>query len=190
MKYSVPILATLLGLSLGNSSALADKATFAGGCFWCMEQAFQDLEGVDDVVSGFTGGTLKNPTYSGNHEGHYEAIEVTYDPAVIDYPQLLQVFWRNIDPFDSRGQFCDKGSSYLSVIFVMNEEQRLLAQRSKEQVKQAFPAKQVVTPILNASVFYPVEEYHQDYYKKNPLRYRFYKATCGRANRLEEIWGG
>ena len=176
------------------SNALADKAVFAGGCFWCMESDFEKLKdkGVIDVVSGFTGGKLKNPTYNGNHEGHYEAIEVTYDPNRISYQDLLDYYWLQIDPFDDKGQFCDKGHSYLSAIFVANNKERELAEKSRQKVVEQFPDKKVVTPVLDATVFYPIkgdESYHQDFYKNSPIRYKFYRFNCGRDSRLEEIWG-
>jgi peptide-methionine (S)-S-oxide reductase len=184
---------TLLVLSLGASpAAWADKAYFAGGCFWCMESDFEGLPGVEDVVSGFTGGTLKNPTYNGNHTGHYEAVEITYDPSIVSYQGLLDHYWVNIDPFDPAGQFCDKGPSYRAAIFVSTPEERRLAEQSKQKVEAMFPDQKVVTQILDASTFYPIkgnESYHQDYYKKSPLRYKFYRYTCGRDARLEEIWG-
>jgi peptide-methionine (S)-S-oxide reductase len=172
--------------------AVADKATFAGGCFWCMESDFEKVEGVADVVSGFTGGTLINPSYEGDHTGHYEAVEITYDPDKISYEKLLEHYWVNIDPFDAKGQFCDKGHSYLSAIFVANESERALAETSRMKVVSQFPDKTVVTPVLDASAFYPIkgkESYHQDYYKNNPVRYKFYRYSCGRDQRLEEIWG-
>ncbi len=174
-----------------NPPAQADSATavFAGGCFWCMEAAYQGKDGVRDVVSGFTGGTLPNPTYRGNHEGHFEAIEVTYDPAVIGYRELLDLYWVNIDPFDDRGQFCDKGFRYRSAIFVATEEQRQLAEASLERVRQQFPQQTVHTEIREAGRFWPVEEAHQDYYLKNPARYKFYRWNCGRDQRLQQIWG-
>ena len=185
---------SLIFLLLGFSTnyAAADKAIFAGGCFWCMESDFEKLEGVSEVISGFTGGTLENPTYSGNHEGHYEAVEVIYDSNIISYKKLLDYYWVHIDPFDSRGQFCDKGFSYLSAIFVSNEEERKLAEASKQKVIEEFPNQKVVTPILDTSTFYPItgkESYHQDYYKNNPLRYKYYRWNCGRDQRLEQIWG-
>jgi peptide-methionine (S)-S-oxide reductase len=188
MQHKIPASLILLCLLLPNA-ALADKAIFAGGCFWCMEAAFQDVEGVTAVVSGFTGGTLKNPTYSGNHQGHYEAVAVSYDPQLISYLQLLAIFWVNIDPFDDEGQFCDKGSSYRSAIFVANDAQRQLAEASRLKVVKQFPDREVVTPVLAAARFWPVEEYHQDYYIKNPLRYKYYRYSCGRDNRLQQIWG-
>lgn len=174
------------------SNAAADKTILAGGCFWCMEADFEKLAGVNDVVSGFSGGTLKNPTYNGNHEGHLEAVEITYDPDKISYKQLLEYYWVNIDPFDAKGQFCDKGPSYLSAIFVANGTERAIAEQSKRDVAEKFPNKKIITPILDASVFYPIkgeESYHQDYYKNNPIRYNAYRWNCGRDKRLREIWG-
>ena len=182
----------ILGLSAFNHAAIADKAVFAGGCFWCMESDFEKLEGVTDVISGFTGGSVVNPTYRGDHTGHYEAVEITYDSKVVTYNQLLDHFWKNIDPFDDRGQFCDKGHSYLSAIFVANEAEKKLAEQSRKKVVEKFPKQTVVTPILSASIFYPVEGeecYHQDYYKNNPIRYKFYRYNCGRDKRLKQIWG-
>ena len=170
-------------------TAATQKAIFAGGCFWCVESLYQETPGVTAAVSGFTGGTLKNPTYNGNHTGHYEAVEVSYDPALISYQQLLDLYWLNIDPFDDRGQFCDKGPSYRSAIFVANAEERTLAEASKQAVAKRFPDQAVVTEILPVNTFYLVEAAHQDYYAKNPLRYRFYRSGCGRDNRLEQIWG-
>ena len=174
------------------------KATFAGGCFWCMEAVYQKLEGVSDVVSGFTGGTSTNPTYKGDHSGHYEAIQVTYDPSIISYSQLLEKFWVNVDPFDAGGQFCDRGPSYLSAIFFANDQQKIAAERSRaaitERFANSFPGQaaaattKIVTPVLVASTFYPVEEYHQDYFLKKPLRYKFYRSRCGRDARLTELW--
>ena len=183
----------LLLVLLSNlfSTALAESATaiFAGGCFWCMESNYQDVEGVSDVVSGFTGGTLKNPTYSGNHQGHYEAIQVTYDPAVVSYQRLLDLFWVSIDPFDNAGQFCDKGAGYRSAIFPGSDIEAKLAEQSLATVQAKFPAQEVRTEIELAGEFWPVEEYHQDYYLKNPVRYKYYRWTCGRDRRLEKIWG-
>ena len=188
----------ILGLVLSASMlfyvslANADKAVLAGGCFWCMESDFEKLPGVTDVISGFTGGEVENPTYRGNHEGHYEAVEVTYDAEQVSYQEILDHYWVNIDPFDARGQFCDKGSSYLSAVFVVTEEERTLAEQSKQAVVDEFPKQTVVTPILTASTFYPIkgnESYHQDYYKNSPLRYKAYRWNCGRDQRLKEIWG-
>ncbi len=186
------VIMLLAGLLFYASNVTADKAVLAGGCFWCMESDFEKLEGVTEVISGFTGGTMKNPTYNGNHAGHYEAVEITYDPDKISYKALLAYYWVNIDPFDARGQFCDKGHSYLSAIFVTNDQERKLAEKSRQKVVKQFPNKKVITPILNASIFYPIkgkESYHQDYYKNNPLRYKYYRFSCGRDRRLKEIWG-
>ena len=174
------------------SHAYAEKAYFAGGCFWCMEADFEKLDGVSEVISGFTGGTLENPTYQGNHEGHYEAVEVIYDPDEVNYQELLDYFWVNIDPFDDKGQFCDKGFSYLSAIFVTNDDERKLAEESKIKVQERFPDQKVVTPILDVTTFYPIagnESFHQDYYKNYPIRYNYYRWGCGRDKRLEQIWG-
>lgn len=164
-------------------------AIFAGGCFWCMEYEYQDLEGVSAVVSGFSGGTSDNPSYKGDHKGHYEAVKVSYDPAVITYAQLLTVFWHSIDPFDNKGQFCDKGPSYRTAVFPGNSSERELAVKTRDDVSAQFPGKTVYTEILDATAFWPVEEGHQDYYLKNPVRYKYYRWNCGRDQRLEEIWG-
>ncbi len=191
MKYRV-ILLLLATVFFFASTAAADKTVLAGGCFWCMESDFEKLGGVTDVVSGFTGGTLKNPTYNGNHNGHYEAVEITYDPEKVSYKQLLDYYWVNIDPFDDRGQFCDKGPSYLSAIFVADASERKIAEESKKEVAAMFPGQKVVTPILDASTFYPIkgdESYHQDYYKNYSFRYKAYRWNCGRDQRLKEIWG-
>ena len=182
----------LAGVVSYASTGSADTAVFAGGCFWCMESDFEKVEGVTDVISGFTGGTLENPTYKGDHSGHYEAVKITYDPKRISYEGLLDHYWVNIDPFDARGQFCDKGHSYLSAIFVGNETEKLSAEQSRKKVVERFPDQEVVTPILPASTFYPIkgdESYHQDYYKNYPLRYKYYRFGCGRDKRLAEIWG-
>ena len=193
-----PVSKVLLCATLFTTSMLwsvvshAEKAVFAGGCFWCMEKDFEALEGVSDVVSGFTGGTAENPTYSGDHTGHYEAIEVTYDPAVVSYEQLLQHFWANVDPFDAVGQFCDKGPSYLSAIFPGTEEEKSLAEAARAKVVERFPDEKVVTPILPLMTFHPIagdESYHQNFYKKSPIRYKSYRWACGRDKRLVAIWG-
>jgi len=169
------------------------KATFAGGCFWCMEPPFEKLPGVVSVTSGYTGGQKKNPTYeevSAGGTGHAEAVEVAYDPAKVSYRQLLEVFWRNVDPTTPDRQFCDVGQQYRTAIFFHDEGQHREAEASKAEVERSkrFPDP-IVTPILPAGPFYPAEEYHQDYYKKNPLRYRFYRSGCGRDRRLKELWG-
>ncbi|MET0075915.1 MAG: peptide-methionine (S)-S-oxide reductase MsrA [Candidatus Thiodiazotropha lotti] len=191
MKYRILVVLALTLLSV-SMNAFAAKATLAGGCFWCMESDFEKLEGVSDVISGFTGGTVKNPTYNGNHEGHYEAVEITYDPDKISYQQLIEHYWLNIDPFDDRGQFCDKGHSYRSAIFVANQKEREIAEQTKKAVEHQFPSRMVATKILDQSTFYPIqgaESYHQDFYKNNPVRYKLYRWNCKRDERLQEIWG-
>lgn len=193
MNHSAGIL--VLGLALWGamiSPGWAATTQLAGGCFWCMEADFEKLPGVSGVVSGFAGGDLPNPTYRGDHSGHYETVEISYDPAVVSYAQLLDHFWKHIDPFDGQGQFCDKGESYRSAIFVASAEERRLAEASKRAVQQRFPDRTVVTPILPAGTFWPAtdqDSYHQDYYKNNPVRYNFYRWSCGRDQRLEDIWG-
>jgi peptide-methionine (S)-S-oxide reductase len=168
-------------------------ATFAGGCFWCVEEAFEKVPGVISVVSGYTGGTVPNPTYelvSKETTGHAEAVRVSYDPAKVSYAQLVDWFWRNIDPTQAGGQFCDFGSSYRSAIFVHDDAQRKLAETTRQALQASGRFKEpVVTEIAPAGPFYEAEDYHQDYYKKNVNRYRFYKFACGRAQRLEQLWG-
>lgn len=175
-------------------SAGLEKATFAGGCFWCMEPPFAMLEGVADVVSGYTGGRRANPTYeevTSGTTGHYEAIQITYDPGKVSYEQLLDVFWMNVDPTDAGGSFADRGQQYGSAIFYHNEEQKRLAERSKEMLeKSGVFDKPIVTTIVPFEVFYVAEDYHQDYYKKNPLRYKYYRAGSGRDSFLEKTWKG
>ncbi len=174
----------------GNNTA---TAVFAGGCFWCMEPPFDKLEGVFATTSGYTGGHTDKPTYkqvSSDTTGHYEAIEISYDPSKIDYATLLNVFWHNVDPLDAKGQFCDKGESYRTAIFYNSDEQKKLAQASKKElVESGYFNEDVVTVIEAVKTFYPAEEYHQDYYQKSPVRYKYYRFACGRDNRLEELWG-
>ncbi len=169
------------------------KATFAGGCFWCMEEAFEKVDGVTSAVSGYAGGTKANPTYkevSAGRTGHTEAVEVVYDPGTVTYAELLEVFWRNIDPTDGSGQFCDKGSQYRSAIFYHDEEQKGRIEESLHSLENTKPFDEpIVTEIVPASMFYPAEDYHQNYYQKNPIRYRYYKYGCGRAQRLKTLWG-
>ncbi len=184
------VLTLLLSLTLIPQAYAGEaKAWFAGGCFWCMESDYEGREGVIDVVSGFTGGTLQNPTYRGNHEGHFEAVEVTYNPDKVSYSELVELFWTNVDPFDDRGQFCDKGFEYRTALFPGNAEERAIAEASLKRVQERFPGQTVATEIRDANRFWPVEEYHQDYYKKNPVRYKYYRWNCGRDQRLEQIWG-
>ena len=168
-------------------------ATFAGGCFWCVEEAFEKVPGVIRAVSGYTGGTVDKPTYeqvSSKSTGHYESVQVTYDPSKVTYPQLVDWFWHNIDPLDAKGQFCDKGSPYHTAIFTHDATQKKVAEESKQALDASGRFKEkIATEILPAGPFWVAEDYHQDYYKKNPLRYQYYKTACGRASRLEQIWG-
>lgn len=168
-------------------------ATFAGGCFWCMESDFDKVPGVVSTTSGYTGGQKNNPNYkevSAGGTGHAEAVQIGYDPKKISYAELLNVFWNNIDPLDGQGQFCDKGDQYRSGIFYHNDEQKQLAEQSKAALEKSARFKQPLeTKIVLATQFYPAEEYHQDFHSKNPVRYNFYRLNCGRDARLEELWG-
>lgn len=170
-----------------------EKATFAGGCFWCMEHPFDNLSGVVSVTSGYTGGQKRNPTYeevSAGATGHAESVQIVYDPIKIGYEKLLAVYWHNIDPTVKDRQFCDTGHQYRGAIFYHTEEQHRLAVKSKEALEKNKPFREpVVTGITKAGEFYPAEEYHQHYYKKNPLRYKYYRNGCGRDRRLKELWG-
>lgn len=179
---------------MSSLNAETEVATFAGGCFWCMQPPYDALKGkgVVKTVAGYTGGHLDNPTYpevSSGTSGHVEAIEVYYDPQKISYQELLTVYWRNIDPTVENQQFCDKGEQYRSVIFYHNQEQKQLAEESKAKIIQKYKFPHVYTEILPAQTFYPAEEYHQDYYKKNPVRYKYYRYRCGRDKRLKQLWG-
>ncbi len=173
--------------------ATTAKATFAGGCFWCMEPPFDKLDGVLSTTSGYTGGTKVNPTYqevSAGSTGHAEAMQVEYDPKRVSFEKLLDVFWHNVDPTQKDGQFCDHGSQYRTAIFVHDAEQKRVADASKATLEKSKPFKgDIVTEIVPATTFYPAEEYHQDYYMKNPLRYKLYRTGCGRDARLKEVWG-
>ena len=174
-----------------SQPASTATAVFAGGCFWCMEKPFDQLDGVLDTTSGYTGGNVDSPTYkqvSSGVTGHAEALRVTYDPAKISYETLLDVFWRNVDQLDAGGQFCDRGSQYRSAIFVADAAQREAAEASKKVI-EARLGKPVATGIEAASTFWPAEDYHQDYYRKNPIRYAYYRTGCGRDRRLEQVWG-
>jgi peptide-methionine (S)-S-oxide reductase len=179
--------------SLAAADAILGKAYFAGGCFWCMEEAFEKVEGVRSVTSGYMGGTVANPSYedvSAGRTGHAESIEVAYDPTKVSYRKLLDIFWFNVDPITPNAQFCDHGSQYRSAIFFQTDEEKREAEASKQAIEQSRRFNEpIVTQIVMASQFYPAEEYHQDFYKKNPIRYKFYKYNCGRAQRLEELWG-
>lgn len=173
------------------SFAATDVAIFAGGCFWCMEGPFDKLDGVVSSTSGYTGGHTENPTYKSSSTGttgHYEAVQIEYDSSKVSYQQLLDVYWKNIDPFDARGQFCDKGPQYRAAIFTMNDGEKELAVKSKAVLQDKLKGKAtVVTEVLPAKQFYAAEDYHQDYYKKNPVRYKYYRYGCGRDNRLEKV---
>jgi peptide-methionine (S)-S-oxide reductase len=195
MRFLAVLLA--LGLAL-STAALAQtpttrQAIFAGGCFWCMEPPYDKMDGVISTTSGYSGGEEPNPTYaevSAGKTGHYEVVRVEYDPAKVGYQQLLDVFWKNIDPLDAKGQFCDKGDHYRAAIFYSNEEEKALAEQSKGVIQSGKGFKEpVVTEILPAKVFHPAEDYHQDYYQKNPLKYKFYRFNCGRDARLDAVWG-
>ncbi len=191
--FQIVILGVFLA-TLTAGFAQADKryetATFAGGCFWCMEPPFEKLKGVTKVVAGYTGGTKENPTYENyGRSGHVEAVQITYDPTVISYSKLLDVFWRQIDPTDAGGQFVDRGPEYRSAIFYHNPEQKKLAEESKEKLgKSGRYDKPIATEIIKASRFFKAEEYHQDYYRKNPLRYKYYRYRSGRDQYLKKIW--
>lgn len=174
--------------------AATEKAILAGGCFWCLEPPFESVDGVISVVSGYTGGKVKDPSYqqvSSGDTGHIEAVEVSYDTTKLSYKDILAIFWKNIDPLDPKGQFCDKGEQYTSGIFYLNESQKQIATESLNQLKASkrFKGKTLVSFIRSGERFYPAEDYHQDYYKKNPLRYKYYRFSCGRDQKLEEIWG-
>ena len=190
----VPKIALLLLLALGGTlEAETATATFAGGCFWCMQEPFDELPGVSRTVVGFSGGKTANPSYkevTNGGTGHYEVVQVDYDPAIVSYEQLLDIFWRNIDPLDSGGQFCDRGNSYLTAIFTHDNQQRRAASSSLQELERSGRfAQPVVTEIINYSTFYPAEEYHQKYYRTNASRYKIYRYFCGRDTRLKELWG-
>ena len=185
-------LALALGLALsGAASAQTRTAIFASGCFWCTQADFLKVPGVTAVVSGYTGGMTVNPTYrevTAGKTGHREAAQVTYDPSKVTYAELLDYFWRNVDPFDPIGQFCDKGPSYLGAVFYGNGEEKALAEASKKKVEEKFK-RPVVTAVLAAVPFYAAEDYHQNYHVTNATQYKFYRWNCGRDQRLEELWG-
>ena len=184
---------SLVSISRAADAAGPAKAFFAGGCFWCMEEVFEKVQGVTSVTSGYMGGRVENPSYeqvSAGGTGHAEAVEVVYDQAKVSYAALLDAFWHNVDPVTPNAQFCDHGSQYRAVIFFQGEEQKRLAEESKRAIEQSgrLPGS-IVTELTMVSPFYPAEDYHQDFYKKNPVRYKFYKYSCGRAQRLEDLWG-
>lgn len=189
----VTLLVTVAPTAADSPSTSLAKATFAGGCFWCMEPPYDELDGVVSTTSGYIGGDKRHPTYeevSGGGTGHAEAVEVLYDPQKISYAELLKVFWRNIDPTTPNRQFCDKGSQHRSAIFYHNAEQQRLAEQSRREIEQSKSFSQpIVTEIVAAGEFYPAETYHQDFYQKNPIRFKLYKFACGRDQRLAELWG-
>jgi peptide-methionine (S)-S-oxide reductase len=192
---AVALAASLSGAQQAGAPATAGPAlaTFAGGCFWCMEPPYDQLDGVISTTSGYTGGSKADPTYrevASGGTGHFEAVQVAYDPAKVSYEELLEVFWHNVDPLDAGGQFCDRGDSYRTAIFAETPEQRQLAEASKQALADSGRFQQpIATEIVDASTFYPAEDYHQDYYEKNPIRYKFYRWNCGRDQRLAEVWG-
>ena len=195
------VAAFMLGLAIAAGAALAQapqpattaKATFAGGCFWCVESDFDKVPGVLSTTSGYIGGTVAQPTYeqvSAKTTGHAEAVEIVFDPARVSYDQLLAKYWRSIDPTTRDRQFCDSGSPYRTAIFTHGEAQMAAARKSLAELERSKPFKQaIVTEIVAATTFYPAEAYHQDYYRKNPVRYAYYRASCGRDARLAELWG-
>jgi len=170
--------------------AESEEAIFAGGCFWCLEHDLEKLDGVVKAESGYSGGDLTAPTYE-NHSGHQEVVKVSFDPNIISYKDLLQQYLLNIDPFDGKGQFCDRGNSYKPVIFTSNEEQEREVKESKKNISIALniPSDQLKVAILDSKTFWPAEDYHQDFAVKNPLKYKFYRSSCGRDNRLKKVWG-
>jgi len=197
--YRLFILMSVAAVSISGMAGVSaaetktETAVFAGGCFWCVESDFDHVPGVLETVSGYTGGTLENPTYkdvTAGGTGHYEAVKITFDPAKTTYANLLNVFWRSVNPTDAGGQFCDRGQSYTTAIFATTDEQKEIAKNSKIAVDQSGKLKsEIVTPILPASTFYAAENYHQDYANINPIRYNFYRTSCRRDATVESIWG-
>ena len=193
LALAAPALSPAQGGPAPGAKPAAARATFAGGCFWCMEEAFDPVPGVISTVSGYMGGPVKNPTYeqvSTGRTGHAEVVQVEYDPSKVSFAKLVEVFWRNVDPTQRDGQFCDYGSQYRSAIFFHDEDQKRLAEGSRAALLKSRPFKgEIVTEIVKAAEFYSAESYHQDFYRKNPTRYKFYKTGCGRAARLQQLWG-
>ena len=203
-KLGFRVAAVVLGLAVAGwsgaqqapstaATSATAKAIFAGGCFWCVESDFDKIDGVLSTTSGYTGGTLANPSYeqvSGKHTGHAEAVEVVFDPRKVSYEQLVERFWRTIDPTTKDRQFCDAGSPYRSAIFAVDAAQLKAAQASRTALEKSKPFKEpIVTEVVQAGAFYAAEDYHQDYYKKNPVRYQYYRLNCGRDARLKQLWG-
>ncbi len=189
------LLALVAGAAVAQAPkpAVSAKATFAGGCFWCVESDFDKVRGVLSTTSGYIGGSVANPSYqqvSAKTTGHAEAVEIVYDPAKVSYEQLLATYWRSIDPTTKNRQFCDAGSPYRTAIFTHDDTQLAAAKKSLAELEKSKPFKEpIVTEIVPATAFYPAEDYHQDYYKKNPVRYSYYRSSCGRDSRLAELWG-
>ncbi|MGQ0619082.1 MAG: peptide-methionine (S)-S-oxide reductase MsrA [Panacagrimonas sp.] len=184
------VLVLMFAGGAAQAQTASSKAIFAGGCFWCTESDYEKLDGVLSAVSGFTGGHVIKPTYEqtgSGDTGHTEAVEITFDPARISYAKLVEYFWKHHDPFDGHGQFCDQGSQYRPGIFYLDDEQKKIAEASRDETQKLFKEK-ILTEITKATAFWPAEDYHQDYYKNNPLRYRYYRSGCGRDARVGEIW--
>jgi peptide-methionine (S)-S-oxide reductase len=184
-------LALAAGIAPAASAQDLRKAIVAGGCFWCVEADFDKVPGVVETISGYTGGSADNPTYrqvTFGNTGHYEAVEVTFDPAVVSYREILDTFWRTVDPTDASGQFCDRGPSYRTAVFPLDAEQAEAAEASKAAAQAAL-GHEIVTPIIEATAFWPAEAYHQDYYRTNAFRYEFYRRACGRDARVRSLWG-
>jgi len=192
LGFGLFIASVLPGAAQGPSEPRQATAIFGGGCFWCVEADFDKVPGVLSTTSGYIGGSVPNPTYeqvSAGGTGHAEVVRVVYDPSKVSYPDLLAFFWRNIDPLTANAQFCDRGSQYRSAVFYLDDEQKRFAEASKAEIAQRFKPRPVITEIAPAMEFYPAEDYHQDYYRKNELKYKFYRWSCGRDARLEEVWG-
>ena len=196
-RFTYILLACLISMASISTSARAADATetaiFAGGCFWCVESDFDHVPGVLETISGYIGGTMPDPTYkivSAGGSGYYESVKITFDPAKISYSQLLDIFWRSVDPTDDGGQFCDRGASYKTAVFTTSTAQQEVAEASKAALASSGLLKApIVTRIVPATTFYPAEDYHQDYYNKNPVRYKFYRYSCGRDAKIESLWG-
>ncbi len=192
VRITATAAALMLGFGVGYASAAEpETAVFAGGCFWCVEADFDKVDGVLATISGFAGGTTENPTYEDvtyGDTGHYEVVEISYDPDKVSYRALVDYLLRHIDPTDDGGQFCDRGHSYKTAVFADGPEERAEAEAAVAAANETLGGK-VVTPVLDAASFYPAEDYHQDYYTKNPLRYRYYRYACGRDARIDEVWG-
>lgn len=187
--FGAALLALAAGLSMPAHAVSAEKETaiFAGGCFWCVESDFDHVPGVISTTSGYSGGTLQNPTYQ-NHEGHREVVKIEFDPAKTNFGKLTAVFFRSVDPTDDGGQFCDRGHAYTTAIYVTGKVQQAAAKMAKAEAEAAI-GQPIVTPIEAAGTFWQAEDYHLDYYRKNPLRYKYYRSACGRDSRIEELWG-